>query len=365
MESVITTPKRTIIPFGPQHPVLPEPLHLDLVMEDEKVIDAIPTIGYIHRGLEMLVEKREFTEMVYVAERICGICSFKHGLGYCQAIEEIMNLEVPTRAKYLRVFWSELSRIHSHLLWLGLAADAFGFENLFMQAWRAREYVLDLIEETAGGRVIFGSVKVGGVRRDIEPDTMAKVLDVLNRIESDVRSICNVFINDSSVKHRFCGVGVLSKEDAFNMGAVGPMARASGIETDVRKTGYSVYGDFSFNVPTETTGDCYARCLVRIHEIYESFSLVRQAAEKMPAGEIAVKVVGAPNGESFQRLEQPRGEVIYYVKGNGTKFLSRFRVRTPTFANIPPMVHVLKGCDLADVPNIVLTIDPCISCTER
>jgi ech hydrogenase subunit E len=328
MESVITTPKRTIIPFGPQHPVLPEPLHLDLVMEDEKVVDAIPTIGYIHRGLEMLVEKREFTEMVYIAERICGICSFKHGLGYCQAVEEIMNLEVPTRAKYLRVFWSELSRIHSHLLWLGLAADAFGFENL-------------------------------------DADTLAKVLDVLNRIESDVRSICNVFINDSSVKHRFCGVGVLSKEDAFNMGAVGPMARASGIETDVRKTGYSVYGDFSFNVPTETTGDCYARCLVRIHEIYESFSLVRQAAEKMPAGEIAVKVVGAPNGESFQRLEQPRGEVIYYVKGNGTKFLSRFRVRTPTFANIPPMVHVLKGCDLADVPNIVLTIDPCISCTER
>ena len=357
--------KYSVIPFGPQHPVLPEPIHLDLVLDDEKIVDVIPSIGYIHRGLELLVEKREYPEMVYVAERICGICSFIHGLGYSQAVEEIMNIDVPIRAKYLRVIWSELSRIHSHLLWLGLAADAFGFENLFMQSWRARELILDIIEETTGGRVIFGTCKVGGVRKDIDADTMTRIVRVLNDMEKDVRSVCNVFIKDSSVKHRFCGVGVLSKEDAEALGATGPMLRASGISRDMRKTNYAVYGELSYDIPIETSGDCYARCAVRIHEIYQSFSLIRQAAEKIPAGEISVKVLGAPTGESFMRLEQPRGEVVYYVKGNGTKYLSRFRVRTPTFANIPAMLHVLKGQDLADVPNIVLTIDPCISCTER
>ncbi|HEY1407146.1 MAG TPA: nickel-dependent hydrogenase large subunit [Spirochaetota bacterium] len=365
MEQTIITPKRTIIPFGPQHPVLPEPLHFDVVLEDEKVVDAIPTIGYIHRGLEMLVEKREFTEMVYVAERICGICSFIHGLGYCQSIEEIMSLEVPKRAQYLRVIWSELSRIHSHLLWLGLAADAFGYENLFMRSWRARETVLDIIEETSGGRVIFGSCKVGGVRRDIDKDTMTRILGVLAKLEKEVRSIGNVFLNDSSVKHRLCDVGVLSMEDAKRLGAVGPMLRASGVAYDVRSTGYAVYDELSFNIPTETSGDCYARSAVRVAELFESFSLVRQAAEKIPDGELSVKVTGAPNGEAFQRLEQPRGEVIYYVKGNGTKFLTRFRARTPTFANIPAMIQVMKGSEFADIPNIVLTIDPCISCTER
>ncbi len=365
MPSALKPPKHTVIPFGPQHPVLPEPLHFDLILEDETIIDAIPTIGYIHRGLELLVEKREYTEMALVAERICGICSFMHGLGYCQGVEEIMNIEVPPRAAYLRVFWSELSRIHSHLMWMGLAADAFGFENLFMQCWRARETVLDVIEETAGGRVIFGSCKVGGVRKDVSPDTMARILPVLKKLEKDAKAIGSVFLKDSSVAHRLRGAGVLTKEDAYRLGAVGPMLRASGVSFDARSSGYAAYGELEFEIPVETDGDCWARSTVRIRELAQSFSLIRQAAEKLPAGELAVKPTGMPTGEAFMRLEQPRGEVIYYVKGNGTKFLSRFRARTPTFANIPAMVHVLKGNELADVPNIILTIDPCISCTER
>ena len=138
--------KRSVVPFGPQHPVLPEPIHLDLVLEDEKVIEAVPSIGYVHRGLESLVKKKNFNEMVYVAERVCGICSYMHGMGYCNAVEQIMNVEVPERAKYLRTIWCEMSRLHSHLLWLGLLADAFGFEALFMQSWRLREKILDMFE---------------------------------------------------------------------------------------------------------------------------------------------------------------------------------------------------------------------------
>jgi len=356
---------RTIVPFGPQHPVLPEPIHLDLVVEDEKVVEAIPSIGFIHRGLEKLVEVKEFQEFVYVAERVCGICSFIHGQTYCQAIEEIMNIPVPPRAKYLRTIWGEMSRIHSHLLWLGLMADAFGFESLFMHSWRIRELLLDIIEATAGGRVIFGSCKVGGVRRDIDAETMKTVLARIDEIEKQMREITKVFINDSSVKSRLVGVGVLSRDDAYSLGCVGPMLRASGVAQDTRHLGYAAFDEIKVKPVTHNDGDSYARCVVRCQELFQAVDIIREAAAKIPDGEIAVKVTGNPNGEFSARTEQPRGEVIYYVKANGTKNLQRFRVRTPTFANIPAMVKTLQGCDLADVPVLVLTIDPCISCTER
>lgn len=356
---------RTIVPFGPQHPVLPEPVHLDLVVEDEKVVEALPSIGFIHRGLEKLVELKDFTEFVFVAERICGICSFIHGQTYCQGIEEIMQIQVPPRAHYLRTIWGEMSRIHSHLLWLGLMADAFGFENLFMHSWRIRESLLDIIEATAGGRVIFGSCKVGGVRRDIDAETMKTTLAKLDKMEVEMREITRIFMNDNSVKSRLCGVGVLSRADAYELGCVGPMLRASGVAQDTRHLGYAAFGELKVTPVTRTEGDSYARCAVRCEELFQSVDLIRQAAAKIPDGEIAVKVTGNPNGEFIARTEQPRGEVVYHIKANGTKNLQRFRVRTPTFANIPAMVKVLQGCDLADVPVLVLTIDPCISCTER
>ena len=356
---------RTIIPFGPQHPVLPEPIHIDLVVEDEKVVEAVPSIGFIHRGLEKLVEKKDYVEFVYVAERICGICSFIHGQTYCQGIEEIMKIEVPTRAKYLRTIWGELSRIHSHLLWAGLMADAFGFESLFMHSWRVREQVLDIIEATTGGRVIFGSCRVGGARRDISPEQMTWLLKQMDVIEKEMRLITDIFLNDNSVKHRLCGVGVISKADAISLGAVGPTLRASGVADDMRLLKYAAFGELNFEPITRTEGDSYGRCAVRCAELFQSVDLIRQAAAKIPAGEIAVKVTGNPNGEFFSRVEQPRGEVVYYIKANGTKNLTRFRARTPTFANVPPLVKMLAGCELADVPVLVLTIDPCISCTER
>ena len=357
--------KRTVIPFGPQHPVLPEPIHLDLVVEDEKVIEAVPSVGFIHRGLEKLVEKKDYQEFVYVAERICGICSFIHGLTYCIAIEEIMNVDVPKRAQYLRVIWSELSRIHSHLLWLGLMADAFGFESLFMQSWRVREKILDCIEETTGGRVIFGCAKVGGVRRDIDSQALQDMLKRLALYRTQAAELSRVFITDATVGSRLKGVGILSKDEAYKLGAVGPTLRASGIVQDMRSLGYCAYGDLGFEPVVETAGDSYSRCLVRIRELDVSFALIEKAAGMIPDGPVEVKVTGTPNGEYFCRTEQPRGEVIYYAKADGSKFLQRLRVRTPTFANLPALVKMLGGCDLADVPVLVLTIDPCVSCTER
>jgi ech hydrogenase subunit E len=356
---------RTIIPFGPQHPVLPEPIHLDLVVEDEKVIEARPSIGFIHRGLEKLVEKKDYVEFVYIAERVCGICSFIHGQTYCQAVEAIMNVAVPPRALYLRTIWGELSRLHSHLLWMGLMADAVGFESLFMHSWRVRERVLNVIEATTGGRVIFGSCKIGGVRRDIDAAGLKSMLTELDGIERDIRDITTVFINDNSVKKRLCGVGVLSRQDAHDLGCVGPTMRASGIAQDMRQLGYAAFKDLPVSPITRTEGDSYARCAVRCEELFQSLNLIRQAISKIPESEIAVKVTGNPNGEFIARTEQPRGEVAYCIKANGSKNLQRFRVRTPTFANLPALVKMLQGCDLADVPVLVLTIDPCISCTER
>ncbi|HCE46063.1 MAG TPA: NADH-quinone oxidoreductase subunit D [Lentisphaeria bacterium] len=358
-------PKRTIIPFGPQHPVLPEPIHLDIAIRDEKVVEAIPSLGFIHRGLELLVDKKDFNDMCFVAERICGICSFIHGQGYCQGIEEIMNVQVPDRAKYLRTIWAELSRIHSHILWLGLAADAAGFESLFMHSWRVREKVLDIFEETTGGRVIFGVNKVGGVKRDIENDVLKRIVGTLKDMEAEFKPLANVFIDDYSIKHRFSNVGMLSKEDAYKLGAVGPVLRGSGVSIDARKLGYAAYKELNFEPIVENSCDCYARTIVRVREVYQSVDLIKQAVDKIPDGPIDQKVTGSPNGEFFSRLEQPRGEVVYYMRGNGTKNLDRYRVRTPTFSNIAPLVKMLEGCELADVPVIILTIDPCISCTER
>jgi ech hydrogenase subunit E len=360
--------KRTIVPMGPQHPVLPEPLVLDLILEDEKVVDAVPTIGYIHRGLEMMVEKVEYTEMGFVVERICGICSFMHGMGYCVSLESIMNVEVPERARWLRLIWAEMSRIQSHLLWLGLGADAFGFENLFMHSWRMREQMLDLFEKTTGGRIIHSVNRIGGVKRDISDTELTAILAELQELGATFKGAAHVFGTDPSINHRLGGVGILSTEDARAVDAVGPMARASGIATDTRQGGANLYDQIEFEPVVETAGDCLARVLVRIREIDQSIDIIRQAIEKMPKGEglpLETRPRGLPSGEVFTRLEQPRGEVLYYVKANGTKFLERFRARTPTFANIPAMIKLVKGCDLADVPNIILTIDPCISCTER
>lgn len=357
--------KRSIIPFGPQHPVLPEPIHLRLVVEDEKVIEALPSVGYVHRGLEKMVEVKTFNQMVYVVERICGICSCMHAQAFCQGIEELMGVEVPERAKFLRVIWAELHRMHSHLLWLGLLADAFGYESLFMQTWRIRERVMDILDKTTGNRVIISVNVVGGVRKDIDVDTKKWILESLNTIEKEIREVFNVMKDDYTVKKRTVGIGVLTGPEAYELGLVGPMARASGIDQDLRMTGYAAYDKLGFESVVEKSGDSYARMIVRLRELFQSIDLIRKALDRMPDGEINVPVKGNPNGEVISRLEQSRGEVLYYLKANGTKNLERLRVRTPTFANIAALLKIVPGTHLADVPVLVLTIDPCISCTER
>jgi ech hydrogenase subunit E len=258
--------------------------------------------------------------------------------------------------------------VHSHLLWLGLLADAFGYENLFMQCWRLREDVLDIFEETTGGRVILTACNVGGVEQDIENGELAGIVQRLDAMRSEYGELLKTFLKDRSVKSRLVGVGYLSKEEAFRMGCVGPFGRASGLEDDIRMYGFGAYGDLAeFKPVVSNDGDGYARCEVRALEVLQSIDIIKEMVDKIPEGPFNQKVKGAPADGSYasSRLEQPRGECYYFAKGNGTKFLERFRIRTPTSQNVAGMVQTLQGCELADVPLNVLTIDPCISCTER
>ena len=281
-------------------------------------------------------------------------------------MEKLWPLELSPRTIYLRTFWAELARVHSHLLWLGLLADAFGFESMFLQFWRIRERVLDLLEMTAGHRVIPSVNIVGGVRRDITPEQKKVIIDTLDIIRKESDSLVKVVTNDYTVKARTVGVGVVTKEQAFALGCVGPVLRASGVSEDVRLTKYGAYGDLNYEPIVETAGDCYARTLVRARELFQSIDLLREVLNKMPEGEIAVKVRGnPPANEAVMRMEAPRGELIYYAKGNGTRNLERMKIRSPTFANLPSLLVMLPGCQLADVPVIVLSIDPCICCMER
>ncbi|BCS89917.1 nickel-dependent hydrogenase large subunit [Pseudodesulfovibrio sediminis] len=356
---------RTVIPFGPQHPVLPEPIHLTLTLEDDRIVEALPRMGYVHRGLELLAQKRTPDQMVQVVERVCGICSMMHGMCFCQALEEIHGIEPPPRAKWLRVFWAEMHRLHSHLLWLGLFADALGFENLFMGFWRVRERIMDMQDATTGNRVMVSVSAIGGVRRDLPPDLESWCRRELIGVRDEVHRLGKAMLGDYSTAKRTKGIGVLTAERAHDLGTVGPVLRGSGVAHDIRMLDKEIYGALEFTPCVETDGDSWSRLAVRIAESEQSANLALGALDKLPQGDITVKVKGRPEGEAVRRVEQPRGEALYYVKADGGKLLDRVRIRTPTFANIPALLDLLPGHDLADAPVLVLTIDPCISCTER
>jgi ech hydrogenase subunit E len=236
-----------------------------------------------------------------------------------------------------------------------------------MQCWKLREGILDLFEKSTGGRIIFSVNTIGGVKRDLADQDLAALLGTLDRLEASFRDTSRVFLEDPSIHHRLGGLGVLTREAVARLGAVGPMARASGLPFDVRMRSPGYWDLLDFQPVLETAGDSLARCVVRVREVHQSLDLIRQAVARMPRGThpVAVKVKGFPDGETCVRLEQPRGEVVYFVRANGTRRLERFRARTPTFANLPAMIELVKGVELADVASIILTIDPCISCTER
>jgi len=355
------------VPFGPQHPALKEPANFIFEVEGETVVDVKPRIGYNHRGMEKAFELRTYLQNIYLAERICGICSDAHTTCYTQAIEELLGVKAPPRARYIRVIIAELERIHSHALWVGIAAHEIGFDTLFMYVWRDRETVLDVFEMISGNRIHYAMNTIGGVRRDMYVDMVSKIKKGLDFLEKRLKYYLDVVQTEQTILKRAAGVGILKPKDAVNLCAVGPTLRASGIKNDVRVDDpYAAYDEIPFNVITHDGCDVLSRILVRCEEMLESIKIIHYALDHMPEGSIRIQVpMKVPQGEVVSRVEAPRGELIHYAKSNGTTKPERYKVRSPTLGNIPALCKMLLGGYVADIPIVLAGIDPCFSCMDR
>jgi len=355
------------IPFGPQHPALKEPEYFMFEVDGEYVVDVKPRIGYVHRGVEKAAENRTFVQNLHLIERTCGICSDAHTTCYTQVIEQILGVDVPPRARFIRAIIAELERLHSHSLWIGLAAHEIGFDTLFMYVWRDREIVMDLLERVSGNRVHYAMNTIGGVRRDIPSEASEKIKKGLDVLQERMEYYRKIGTTERTVLKRTSEVGILRPKDALSLCAVGPTLRASGVKHDVRADDpYVAYDEIPFEVITCDGCDVLSRLLVRCDETLESISIIRYALDNIPEGEIRVKVPrSVPEGEAVGRVEAPRGELIHYARTNGTTRPERYMLRCPTLANIPSVCKMLIGGSIADIPIVLAGIDPCFACMDR
>ena len=354
------------IPIGPYHPLQEEPEFYKLVVDGEKVVDVDVRIGYNHRGIEKLSESKSYDQSIFLVERICGICSSSHPIACCQALEDIGDIEVPERALYIRSICQELERLHSHMLWLGLAGHFIGYNTVFMWAWKYREPICDIMETVTGNRQNYAMHKVGGVRRDIEKEHVSYILKRLDEFTKHLTMLKGAVLDDPVLHERLKGIGILSKEDAIDYAAIGPVARASDVDIDVRRDHlYGVYDRVKWNVITQKEGDVFAKAVVRILEMFESVSIVRQCLDRMPEGPIDSNPKEIPPGEGIGQIEAPRGECFHYIKSDGTNSPVRHKVRAPTYMNFPTFRETVIGETISDATIILAAIDPCYCCTER
>jgi len=356
------------IPVGPQHPALHEPIQLKIWVDGEEVVDVKVVAGFNHRGVEWLAERKTWFQNVFMCSRVCGICNTVHGTTCSQCFEDLGNIEVPPRAKYLRVLVNELERIHSHMIILAIMAEAIGFDSLFMLMMRDRERVMYLKELVTGNRVLADYVTIGGVRRDVSKETCDKILKYIDFIEERMKFYKKIWGEDPIVRKRLVDTGRATASQALSHCFVGPMLRGSGVKSDVRRDyPYAAYDEVPFNVITYKEGDSWARMMVRVDEIFESINMIRYVIEHLPGGPILPKVVPKklPAGEGFSKSEAPRGELVYHAISKGGMKPYRLKIRTPSFTNIHNGAFLIKGAHVADVPAIFTSFDPCISCTER
>lgn len=358
----------SVIPIGPFFPVLEEPAYIRCFVKGEEITGCDYRGFYNHRGIEKLGSNHlTYNEIPFVAERICGICGFIHSSCYCEAVERAAGIEVPLRAKYIRTIMLEIERVHSHLLWLGIAGHIIGFDTILMQVWRIREPVMWLCEKISGNRKTYGMNLVGGVRRDISKEIYPQVKEVVGKIGRETEEVISAIIDDTTLHLRLKGVGMLSKEEARKICVVGPTARGSGLKIDARADHpYAAYDKLDFEVITEEEGDNWARVVVRLKETLEAVKIIRQALDKMPEGEIMADVKEIPPGrEAVCVVEAPRGEAIHYILTGSGNRPNRWKVRAPTYANLQALPALIKGETIADVPICLGSMDPCFSCTDR
>lgn len=368
------------IPIGPIHPSLEEPMTFNFEIAGERIqsVDLLP--GDNHRGIEFMGRNRNIVQIIYLAERICGICSASHPFAFCRAVENAAGIEVPPRAEYIRVIIAELERIHSHILWAGVAALELGFSSLLYLSWKVREEVLDLLELLTGNRINYGIFMIGGVRRDITEEHIPRIRKTLEYYKDAYQTLEDVFLKDPSIALRTKGVGILTYEQALKLASVGPTTRASGVKKDVRQDQpYSAYADLDIKAITpdvfsgEVNGDVYDRIIVRVLEVFQSVQIIEQCINNLPEGDIVsepklAKLLGTlkkAKGEGVGRHEAPRGEVIHYVKLNESENPEVWKARAPTYNNLMPWMPMLENQEVADIPIVIASIDPCIGCMDR
>ncbi|HRD02791.1 MAG TPA: NADH-quinone oxidoreductase subunit C [Candidatus Saccharicenans sp.] len=366
-------PGSSIIPFGPFHACLHEPAHFAVYVDGEEIKGCEYRGFMVHRGIEKLAATElTYSEIPFVAERICGICGSVHSVNYAQAVESAAELKISRRAEFIRTVMLEIERLHSHLLWLGVAGHLIGFDTVFMQAWRIREKIMWLAESLTGNRKTYGIVIIGGVRRDINREKAGQIKKILGEVEKDMLALEKAIVKDKAIHRRTRDVGYLSKEKAIEWSLVGPVARARGLAIDARKDHpYAAYDEVKFDVQVADSCDVWGTLVVRVKEVYEAISIINQCLEKLALipenSPLAVELEGPiPAGrQGLSVVEAPRGEVVHYLLTGDDNRPERWRVRAPTYPNLQAVPDMLLNNRLADFPIIVGSIDPCFSCTDR
>lgn len=359
----------TVVPFGPFHPTLDEPAHFRLYVEGEMVRGCEYRGFMVHRGIEKLAESvMSYNDIPMLAERICGICGCVHNVAYVQAVEDAAVLKPPPRAEYIRTIMLELERLHSHLLWTGLACRIVGFDTLFMQSFRIREPIMWIAEKISGNRKTYALCVIGGVRRDITDKLKTELRAVLDKLESEWRAVAGAVSHDRNIQKRTRDVGVSDKVLVKNAGLVGPVARAAGVDIDCRRDlPYAAYDRVDFDIITAQGGDVWARLVVRMNEVFESIRIMRQCLDKMEDGPLQLEIKDElPIGRmGLSSVEAPRGEAHHFVITGENNRPRRWRVRAPTYQNLQGVPAMIKDQQIADMTISLGSIDPCFSCTDR
>lgn len=357
------------INLGPQHPSTHGVLRLLVELDGENVRSCEPVIGYLHRGLEKILEARPYRQMIPFTDRLDYLASLNCNLAISQAIERVGKIDVPLRAQYIRVILCELNRIASHLVFVGTFASDVGATTLFLYAFRERERIIDLLEAMTGARLTYNWIRAGGVPFDLPEGFGDGVREFIRTFRPELDDYDRLITENPIFRIRTEGVGVISRDMAIAYGASGPVARASGLEFDVRRTDpYDVYDRLEFDIPVYQAGDCMARYRVRMDEMRQSMRILEQCFAEMPEGPVLTKlpkVFKPPKGSAFSRTESPRGELSFYIVSDGTPKPERVHVRAPSFAHLSMLPDLLRGVKLADVIAILGSLDTVLGEVDR
>ncbi len=384
-----------VLNMGPQHPSTHGVLRVVVELDGEIVIKAHPEIGYLHTGIEKSCESLTYSQAITLTDRLDYLAPLSNNLGYCLAVEKLLGIEVPKRAQYIRVLLTELTRIASHMVWLGTHAMDLGAVSVMLYCFREREEILRVFELVSGQRMMTSYFRIGGLALQPPPGWLDAVRRIADKFPSRIDEYEELLTRNRIWALRTKGIGVLEAKDAIALGVSGPMLRAAGVAYDVRKFfPYSSYEEFEFDVPTRTEADCYARYLVRVAEMRESLKIVRQAIEKIPAeGPIKTDAPGIippqretmktemealiyhfkiftegfapPAGEVYQRTESPRGELGFLVVSDGSAKPCRVKVRAPSFVNLQSLPELAQGALVADLIACIGTTDIVLGEVDR